>query len=73
MLIRTWTWFSNFSFLFLVVLPWCSPVSIRSVAVSQSFLVVLLWCSLVSVGFLSVSQSRSSCSGAPLAQSGLWQ
>ncbi|KAL4132482.1 hypothetical protein QTP88_009622 [Uroleucon formosanum] len=36
-LYRTWTWTWNAMFFFGVVIPWCSPVSVRSLFYSESF------------------------------------
>ena len=35
---RTWAWTLNFLFLFSVVLPWCSPLSLRALLCPQPFL-----------------------------------
>ena len=35
---RTWSWTLNFLFLFLIVVPWCSPVSFRALFSVHPFL-----------------------------------
>ena len=34
---RTWTWFSNLLFIFLILVPWCSTFSLRSLLYLQPF------------------------------------